>query len=230
MNQEFVQEMENKITSMINNVHTALPGKIQTFDPNTCTATVLPTGSYIAPNEQEMSYPAIPGTPVIIPQYELQNAVIAFPIKPGDGCLILFSEQQLDYFLYGASASDLHHDMTSAIAIVGLFNVSCDAIKEACQENAIVIAKKSTRIKIYDEEILMETKTINVKADDINVKANTINVEASQINERANISVIGNESITGDVDITGNEKISDTLTATTAKIQKLIPSSCTLKS
>ena len=69
MNQELVQEIENKINGMINNVHTALPGTIQTFDPATCTATVLPIGSYIAPNSKEIAYPAIPGTPVLIPQH-----------------------------------------------------------------------------------------------------------------------------------------------------------------
>ena len=226
MNQELVQEIENKITTMINNVHTALPGTIQTFDPSTCTATVLPTGSYITPNKKEMAYPAIPGTPVIIPQYEGQNAVIAFPIKPGDGCLILFSEQQLDYFLYGASSSELHHDMSNAIAIVGLFNVASTAIQEACEENAIVIAKKETRIKIFDDEVRVQTEKVNIEASEVTVQSSEalVNTNLAQLNASQLKVNAGYIDVLGEVKVDGNVEVTKKL-----KVKQLVPASCTLK-
>ncbi len=163
MNQRLVEEIENKIQNTVNGVHTALPGTIQSFDPSTCKAVVQPIGCFKTPAGEEMAYPAISDVPVIIPQ--TSNIVIAFPVRSGDGCLLVFSEQELDYFMHGGSSSELHHDLTNAIAIPGLFKSSNDAIKKANDENAIVLKNNNSFLSMQKEKICIETPVIEIKGN-----------------------------------------------------------------
>lgn len=160
MNQQFTEEIENKIQNMMNGIHTAIPGVINDYDPSSNTATVTPTGRYKVPDGEEIDFPPISDVPIIFPQSCNQKISIAFPVSAGDGCLIIFSEQELDYFQYGESSSDLHHDLTSAIAIPGLFNTSSEAIRKANKHNGLVLQNGRSFIAIEEDEIIIESRKI----------------------------------------------------------------------
>lgn len=166
MLQEFVQEINNVIKNNIRGIHTAVPGKIVSFDPATCLATVLPDMKFKKPDGNTMAYPQITGVPVVFFQTMNQQATVAFPIKAGDGCLIIVSEQSIDYWMYGQETdTDLAFDLTNAICIPGLFVKPNQIIKEACDNNAIIIDDKETRITVKKNLVQIDSKKVKINGD-----------------------------------------------------------------
>lgn len=118
MMQEFVQEIQNTVQRGLRGIHTAMPGRIVSFDAAKGIATVKPAMKFKKPDGKTMDFPQVTGVPVVFPQGAGQGATIAFPVKPGDGCLLVVAEQSLDYWQYGQETStDLAFDMTNAICI-----------------------------------------------------------------------------------------------------------------
>jgi len=141
---EFVDMVHETAKNVMNGMHTAFPGEIVSFDPSTCRATIMPKMFFRIPSGGTLPYPNVSGVPVVIPQSAAQGTTIAFPIKPGDGCLVIVAEQSLDYWMYGINrdgneGSDLGFDLTNAICIPGLFVTPNAALAKACAENAVVI-------------------------------------------------------------------------------------------
>lgn len=159
MMQEFVQELTDAINRNIRSIHTAMPGRIIAFDPAKCVATVKPVMKFKKPDGSTLDYPQITGVPVVFPQGAGQNAVVAFPVKAGDSCLLIISEQSLDFWQYGQeTATDLPFDMTNAICIPGLFARGNDALKTACAENAVVVKAGATVMKITPDGVSITGK------------------------------------------------------------------------
>ena len=149
MLQEFVGQVKSLVADMESQMHTAIPAVIVSFDPLTCLASVLPSGKLKKPDGTMMDFPQVSGVPVVIQQMSGQDATLAYPIKEGDGCLLIISEQSLDYFLYGAESKvELKFDLTNAIAIPGLFAKPNAIVKDACEQNAIIIDKQGKRITL----------------------------------------------------------------------------------
>ena len=95
-----------------------------------------------------MDFPEISGVPVMFPQSK--NVTIAWPIKKGDGCLLVFSEQALDYWMYGKETdTKLKFDLTNAIAIPNLTSGGNSTMKLACDEDAVAIAAGDTTNRLY---------------------------------------------------------------------------------
>ena len=87
MLQEFTQELKNNIADTLRDVHTLIPGKIVTFDPDKCTASVLPFGKFKKPDGSMMDYPQLNEVPVYVMQGSEQTATVVYPVKPEDECL-----------------------------------------------------------------------------------------------------------------------------------------------
>ena len=123
MMQELVQQIKGTVQEFIDGVHTAIPGTITAFDPTKCEAGVSFLGQYNKPDGTKIPYPAAAHVPVVFPQVSGQQITIAFPVKPGDGCLVVVAEQALEAWRAGGESNlDLKHDLTNAIAIPGLFH------------------------------------------------------------------------------------------------------------
>lgn len=120
---EVKEIVENWIDNKINNIHTALSGKIISYNSSNNRATVQPSGVYKANDYREFSYPLIYNVPVVFPTGLNGGAGVTFPITGGDGCLIIFSEKQLDDFINNNNNSeDLRtHSLNDAICIPGLY-------------------------------------------------------------------------------------------------------------
>ena len=144
---EFVEQVKKTTSAMLGQVHTCVPGKIISFDGATCQVTVLPAMKIKKPTGEMLAYPQITGVPVVFPQSSAQEVTIAYPVKAGDGCLILFSEQALDQFLYDRdTGTDLKFDLSNAVAIVGLFAQGNSVMAEATSSNAVLVDVSGTRI------------------------------------------------------------------------------------
>ena len=163
MLQQFVDEVNNSIEDRVRNMHTVIPGKIVEYDPGTGLATVEPVMKMRKPDGNMIPYPRITGVPVMFCQTFGQNATVATPVKPDDGCLILVSEQSIDYWMYGHDTdTDLAFDITNAICIMGLFVPPNPIMQIACDEEAIVLDLKGTRVRIKDGEIIIDAKHVQL--------------------------------------------------------------------
>lgn len=170
MMQEFVQQVKSTIQEFIDGVHTAIPGVITAFDPAKCEASVNLTGQYNKPDGTKLPYPAAAHVPVVFPQVSNQEITIAFPIKPGDGCLVIIAEQALEAWRAGGESNlDLKHDLTNAIVISGLFRTPNAVMQEAVSEDAIMLVNQGTKVKIKGQEIHIETPKIEIQTEKIHI-------------------------------------------------------------
>lgn len=152
MKQDFVQQIHNTIHEVMNEMHTAMPGKIVGYSGGM--ASVKPSLRYKTPTGKYMSYPVISNVPIVVPHGD--KAAIAVPIKTGDDCLIIISEQAIDEWVSDAEDdTQLKFDLTNAICIPGLCRTSIDAQEEANNTGSVVIACGENKICISDEDIVI---------------------------------------------------------------------------
>ena len=68
---------------IFHSLHCALPGNVVSFDPDTQTASIQP-----AVKLGSLPYPVLTDVPVFMP--------VPFEINPGDACLVIFSDVDID--------------------------------------------------------------------------------------------------------------------------------------
>ncbi len=152
MMQEFVAQVNKTAQKAVEGMHTALPGKVTAFDPVTCMASVQPVAKFRKPNGETMDYPTVSGVPVVFPQSG--NVAVAWPVKAGDSCLLIFAETALDYWLYGKETdTDLRFDLSNAIAIPNIAATGSDAMQEACSDDAVVIRSGDVKLKVKNDGV-----------------------------------------------------------------------------
>lgn len=97
-------------------------GVIDSYDETKGTATVEIKTKFNEKTPREYIYPKIPDVPVLKTKY------FSHPIKPGDGCLIIFLDTDftawLDRGLTLSPVSPRLHNLNDAIAIVGIDTIS----------------------------------------------------------------------------------------------------------
>lgn len=186
MLQEFSQEVEETARSIVNEIHTALPGEIISFDAESGMAVVQPVGDYVTSDGTQLAYPSIIEVPVMFPYCQSVGVGMAFPVGKGDSCLIVISEVELDKWRSGAeSEASLRFDLTSAIALPGLLRGSNNLITKAVQKNAVVLGTSETEVVISKDAVTVA------------VKGSTLTVSDSGIAIKGDLNVTGNISYTG---------------------------------
>lgn len=126
----------------------------------------------VTPSEQtvevtlQIKRPATDGTSsaipllVDVPYFVLQGggAYIDMPITPGDYCIVLFNDRDIDTWWSTANFTDpatsRKHDLSDGIAIVGI-NPKTDVLEMAGTSIGLIAADKKIRIK-NDVETLYE--------------------------------------------------------------------------
>jgi len=153
--QELTLELKNMAAETLQCVHTALPGTIISFDPEACTASVNPCGKYKKPDGALIGFPPLSNVPVWFPQGGA--AQMAWPVRGGDGCLLVFAEQALDQWRTGVgSGTDLRFDLTNAIAIPGLKAGFNPLAVEAVARGALVLASGGNRFALSMDGIQID--------------------------------------------------------------------------
>lgn len=152
MMQEFVQQVEETARAVVDEIHTAMPGTIISFDPKSGTAVVKPNGKYVTADLKQIDYPQITDVPVVIPFCQAAGVGIAFPVVKGDSCLIIISEVELDEWRTGAeSEGSLRFDLTNAVCIPGLLEGGLNHLAKACQNNAVIVTAGSSEVMVSDD-------------------------------------------------------------------------------
>lgn len=123
MNDTMSGAIEQAIKVRFNNVHTALPGQIEKYDYSTQKADVKPLIKKKYVDGTIESLPVIANVPVVWPGGT--NSSLTFPLKRGDGVLLIFAERAIgDWLAEGGDAEPedpRKFDLTDAIAIPGLY-------------------------------------------------------------------------------------------------------------
>lgn len=111
-----------QIEGRLANLHTCLPGIVASFDVATQTASVQPAIKRIWAEAGAVSLPLCVDVPVVFPGGG--DFFLTFPVKPGDECLLVFSERCIDQWYVSGGvqppADYRRHDLSDAFAIVGV--------------------------------------------------------------------------------------------------------------
>lgn len=116
--------MKNAIDQTLTNVHTSMPGVIESYDFATGLASVKPSFKRKYAGETESTeYPVVSGVPVIFPR--VANAFLRLPVAKGDNVLLVFAERSLDKWMERggavAPADPAKFGLNDAVAIPGLY-------------------------------------------------------------------------------------------------------------
>ncbi|WP_312297097.1 Gp138 family membrane-puncturing spike protein [Atlantibacter hermannii] len=119
--QQTVQAISESLSTQL---RVAMPGIIQSFDPDAVTCTVLPAIRGIIPTQDgtdPSDLPLLVDVPVMFPRGG--GCTMTFPVKPGDECLLVFSDRCIDFWWQNGGVQEAvdprQHDLSDAFAIVG---------------------------------------------------------------------------------------------------------------
>ena len=152
--------------SRVSNIHTAMPGRVVSYDPSTNRASVQPNGDYKSEDGRNIQYPIIHNVPIQFPMGQGGTAGITFPINAGDGCLLVFSETQNDDFLggnKGDSEDSRRHSLNDAIAIPGVYAGA--APSNVAHPGDVCVFKGGTMLRISDGSVEIIGATLTVSGD-----------------------------------------------------------------
>lgn len=118
------------IRDSADNIRVSMPAKVMSYDAATNRASVQPIGTYTTPDFQELKYPVIHNVPMQFPCGVGGTAGVTFPIKAGDGCIVIFADREIEQFLNGGFCDDMRsHSMNDAYAIPGLYSQAVPTVK-----------------------------------------------------------------------------------------------------
>lgn len=89
-----VEALLGLVKSQLLDVNTSLPGVIVSYENGL--ARVVPTGKKRFADGDVLDYPIIPNVRVCWPSFAGGTAGVKGPVKPGDKCLLVFSQQAID--------------------------------------------------------------------------------------------------------------------------------------
>lgn len=120
---KFPDILKLAFNSFMENIHTTIPGTIESYDASKKKVSVRPSIKKKLNNET-LSYPVISEVPVMFPA--TKDSIVAFPLSKGDGGLILFSEVSLERYLssFGEEVDpgeNRKFSLSDAIFLPGLF-------------------------------------------------------------------------------------------------------------
>ena len=146
--------LRTMIESVLEDMHFALPGRIEAYDPKTRLATVQPL---IQPQYKGDDGPTdlapIQRVPIVQPR--TANAQVRLPVAVGDLCLLIFADRAIDNWLAGdgtaRAANDvrMHHE-DDAFAILGAWPPGGKGVTDD-DPDALVMQNKGGEVKIRDD-------------------------------------------------------------------------------
>lgn len=179
----------------------AIPGIIQSFNPETCTAVVLvgvtekmnmwtttqqPNGAAsLSCSQQETQVPLLPDVPVVLPRSN--GFAITLPLQQGDECLLVFNDRMIDYFWQngggpgGTTPSSTNnnprrHDYSDAVCYPA-----------GISQQKVLAGYSTTSLQVRSVD---GTTVVDVAEGQITVTAPTVNIAAS------NVHITGSAGVT----------------------------------
>jgi hypothetical protein len=133
----------------LNNVHTAMPASIVSYEFQTQKASVQPLLNKVWTDGTTTPFPVLENVPVIFPRSG--GAGLTFPVNSGDTCLLLFIERSTDLWLtQGGQVNPddpRKFDLSDAVAIMGLFPFTVNSTADNNTDLILTYAGSTVRIK-----------------------------------------------------------------------------------
>ncbi len=150
--------------AMLDALHTAMPGKVVSFDSSTCLARVQPMIPRIridALGEKTIEQlPEIPDVPIIYPRSGA--ASIVFPLAAGDGVLLVFSEGALGTWRATGKAVDpgdvRRHSLSHCVAFPGAFPDGSPSDQIAAGALTVAAAEVRLGSKLASDYVALTSK------------------------------------------------------------------------
>ena len=123
---DMLESLELWLQSRMEDVHTMLPGTVQSYDPDTRTAVVKPSVKLRTMHGDVLDIPPIASVPVVWPGSNDFTAM-SKDLPKGSGVMLLFSEASLGNWQRGsqdaAAEDETRHSLQDAIAVPGLWSM-----------------------------------------------------------------------------------------------------------
>jgi len=158
------ETLRRVLDARLTDLHTALPGRVQSYDATTQTADIepmikrgVPTGG----EEDEVALetlPVLPSVPILFPSGG--QCFVTFPLAVGDPVLIVFCERDTSQFRGTGAVSDpgvpTMHGLSGAVAIPCAFGPRSAAMSGVSSTDLVVgranglanITVKSARVEV----------------------------------------------------------------------------------
>jgi hypothetical protein len=185
MKETTVDIFDKYIDSILDDVHTILPGKIELYYGHSQRkAKVKPLTKIRNSNNQLIDINPIDNVPVVFPSSS--EFSMLFPLKKNDGVLLLFSESAIGEFLNGDGNRTVdtddqrRFDLTDCIAIPGLWSLSAvPTIPENNNDFFILFGNAKIQINKNTGYITLTDGTNTIETGPTSVKINN-NLEVLQ--------------------------------------------------
>ena len=125
---DFTELLNLAIGSWLGDIHTCMPGKIDSYDPKTQMATVKPlVKRRIVHGDGSEDLEVIPPiTNVPVTFLRAAGFFMSFPVEKGDLVTLHFCETSIDNYMSGTGEDTdpdefRHHDLSDAIAVPGFY-------------------------------------------------------------------------------------------------------------
>jgi hypothetical protein len=142
------QATRRAIDARLAEIHTAIPGRVETFNRARAQVSVKPLIKRIYRDGLQISLPVISNVPVIFPRSG--EASLTFPLQKGDTGLILFSERSLENWLARGGEAEpgdpRRFDMTDGIFLPGFYPFNSASPAEV--DGSLALKFKTAKIKI----------------------------------------------------------------------------------
>ncbi len=150
--------IRQSVLYQLNNVHTALPASIISYDYTVQKATVQPLLNKYWTDGTDTPYLPLENVPVIFPR--AGGASLTFPVVEGDTCLLLFIERSMDRWLQQGgqvtTKDSRKFDLSDAVAIMGLSPFSENSLATNNTDLLLTYNGSSFRIK-ENGDVVIET-------------------------------------------------------------------------
>lgn len=163
--QDFVRHL---IGEAIDDIHTALPARVEKFDPVTLRGEVIPLAKWRTKKDGGPEpMPVILDVPFWMPK--AGPFVLRMPVQRGDTVLLVFAERALDYILADGKPQDPKltrcHALDDAIALPGLLHQGEDPLLGEHDEDVILWhrEKKVKWVLKADGTVLIENLSMKSK-------------------------------------------------------------------
>lgn len=187
--------LEQSFAQQMRGLNFAKIGKVVAYDAASQRASVQPVLARALSTGTSEQYPVIEDVPVMWPR--AGGASITFPVKPGDGCLLLFTDSSLDAWKQsgdtGAAGDNRQHALSDAVAIMGVVSFGDGG---GSPDSA---------------EITMGETVITLASGAATIKAPTVTIDAPTTTVQGNMTVVGSLNGQGGMTVTGNVTVEGSL-------------------
>lgn len=182
--------MNNRLAEL----NTSMPAKIVSYDFKTQKAQVQPTINRKYKDGRIERFPVINNVPVIFPRSG--GASLTFPVKSGDGVLLVFANRSLDNWLFNGGQvnqdDNRMHDLNDAIAIPGLFPFSEKSKAKNNEDVLLTYSGAEIEIKSSGQVNVKSPLKLEITAPDTVIDSETVRITGDLITE-GNISDLDEE-------------------------------------